>query len=80
MTRKILRILGSIVAFLLIVPVRVYQICISPLLPRVCRFTPSCSHYFIGAVRKYGPLIGTWKGICRICRCGPWHPGGHDPP
>jgi putative membrane protein insertion efficiency factor len=65
---------------MLIGGVRFYQICIRPLLPPVCRFTPSCSEYFILAVRKYGPLRGAWRGVCRIGRCHPWHPGGYDPP
>jgi putative membrane protein insertion efficiency factor len=60
--------------------VRVYQLCLSPLLGRNCRFTPSCSNYFIGAVRKYGPIRGTLRGVWRICRCNPFNPGGHDPP
>jgi putative component of membrane protein insertase Oxa1/YidC/SpoIIIJ protein YidD len=34
----------------------------------------------IEAVRKYGCLRGTAKGVARICRCHPWHPGGWDPP
>ena len=45
-----------------------------------CRFTPTCSHYFIGAVRKYGPCRGALRGVLRICRCNPFHPGGYDPP
>ena len=60
--------------------VRLYQIFLSPLLGRNCRFTPSCSNYFIQAVRKYGPLRGTLQGAWRICRCHPFNPGGHDPP
>jgi putative membrane protein insertion efficiency factor len=60
--------------------VRFYQLVLRPLLPAVCRFYPSCSEYFILAVRRYGPLRGTWKGVGRICRCNPWHPGGYDPP
>ncbi len=60
--------------------VRLYQIFLSPLLGRNCRFTPSCSNYFIQAVRKYGPLRGAAKGAWRICRCHPFNPGGHDPP
>jgi putative membrane protein insertion efficiency factor len=67
-------------AAFLIGGVRFYQACLRPVLPSVCRFTPSCSEYFIGAVRKYGPLRGAWKGAGRICRCHPWSPGGHDPP
>lgn len=65
---------------LLIGLVRVYQLLISPLLGRHCRFEPSCSAYFIGAVRKYGAIRGAWRGVCRIGRCHPWNPGGYDPP
>lgn len=60
--------------------VRLYQIFISPLLGNVCRFEPSCSRYFIAAVRKYGLLRGGWRGVKRISRCQPWNPGGYDPP
>jgi putative membrane protein insertion efficiency factor len=60
--------------------VRCYQLFLRPVLPSVCRFTPSCSEYFILAVRKYGPLRGAGMGIWRICRCNPFCPGGHDPP
>jgi putative membrane protein insertion efficiency factor len=67
-------------ALSLIVLVRTYQLTLSPILGRQCRFEPSCSRYFIGAVQKYGAIIGAWRGICRIGRCHPWHPGGYDPP
>jgi putative membrane protein insertion efficiency factor len=65
---------------LLIAIVRVYQWTLSPLIGRQCRFNPTCSNYFIGAVQKYGVIRGTLKGIGRICRCHPFHPGGDDPP
>ena len=64
----------------LILVVRTYQIFLSPIFGRSCRFTPTCSAYFIQAVEKYGALFGSLKGLRRICRCHPWHPGGHDPP
>jgi putative membrane protein insertion efficiency factor len=67
-------------AFVLVTLVRLYQWLISPLLGRRCRFYPSCSEYFIGAVRKYGAISGSLRGIWRICRCHPFHPGGYDPP
>ncbi|HVC99208.1 MAG TPA: membrane protein insertion efficiency factor YidD [Pirellulales bacterium] len=67
-------------AGLLIGMARVYQWTLSPLIGRQCRFTPTCSNYFIGAVRKYGAVRGALRGLWRICRCHPFHPGGHDPP
>ena len=60
--------------------VRLYQIFLSPLLGRNCRFTPTCSEYFIQAVTKYGAIRGTLRGVWRICRCHPFHRGGYDPP
>ncbi|MEX0717636.1 MAG: membrane protein insertion efficiency factor YidD [Planctomycetaceae bacterium] len=67
-------------ARLLILFVRGYQIVLSPIFGRQCRFYPTCSEYFIQAVRKYGALRGAWRGVRRICRCHPFHPGGYDPP
>ena len=60
--------------------VRAYQICLSPLLGRNCRFDPTCSSYFIQAVEKHGPLRGALRGLWRICRCNPFNRGGDDPP
>jgi uncharacterized protein len=60
--------------------VRLYQWTLSPLIGQQCRFTPTCSNYFIQAVQKYGPWRGALRGILRICRCHPFHPGGYDPP
>ena len=75
-----LRWIAQLPSFALIAGVRVYQLCIGPLLGRHCRFEPSCSNYFIQAVRKYGAVRGAVRGTLRICRCHPWHPGGYDPP
>lgn len=71
---------------LLILMVRGYQIVISPILHFVtgpfsgCRFSPTCSQYFIDAVRSNGALKGSWLGLCRIGRCHPWGGQGFDPP
>ena len=80
MIRRALQALADFFSSLLVLAVRGYQLILRPILPASCRFTPSCSEYFIGAVRKYGPIVGPWKGVCRIARCHPWHPGGYDPP
>ena len=80
MTSKLFASLGSLLGSFLIALVRLYQVGVRPVLPAVCRFQPSCSEYFIQAVRTYGPLRGAWKGAGRICPCHPWHPGGYAPP
>lgn len=72
--------IGQFFAAILIFFVRVYQLTIRPILPPTCRYQPGCSDYFIGAVRKYGPVSGAWKGVCRVARCHPWSAGGWDPP
>jgi uncharacterized protein len=77
---KLLRHLLAIPGLMVILMVRGYQKLISPLLGKTCRFHPSCSQYFILAVQKYGLVIGSWRGVCRISRCHPWNPGGYDPP
>ena len=63
----------------LIALIRGYQRFVSPLLPPTCRYTPTCSSYFIEALRKKGCLRGTLLGIRRILRCNPFFPGGYDP-
>jgi putative membrane protein insertion efficiency factor len=78
--RFLLAALIYLPAWLMIVAVRTYQMLLSPWLGRNCRFTPSCSEYFILAVQKYGALGGALRGLWRICRCHPFHPGGDDPP
>jgi len=64
---------------LIILCIRVYQWTIAPLIGNHCRFYPSCSHYGIEAVQKYGALKGSYLTIKRLCRCHPWNPGGVDP-
>jgi uncharacterized protein len=59
--------------------VRFYQWFISPMLPRSCRFHPSCSQYADEALQRHGACRGAWLAAKRVCRCGPWHPGGYDP-
>jgi len=68
-------IMRSIALFLL----RSYKRFISPLLPPMCRFEPTCSVYTMQAVEKHGALRGTWLGIRRLARCHPFNPGGWDP-
>ncbi|MFP4176906.1 MAG: membrane protein insertion efficiency factor YidD [Candidatus Brocadiia bacterium] len=76
---RLLRLLGKPLEWLIIGLVRVYQLLISPLLPRTCRFYPSCSQYMIDAVKHRGPVIGLLMGIWRVMRCNPFCKGGYDP-
>jgi putative membrane protein insertion efficiency factor len=66
-------------SLIFIIPIKIYQILISPMLGPSCRFTPTCSQYTIEAIQKYGPLKGVWLGFRRILRCHPWGGCGHDP-
>jgi len=59
--------------------VRAYRYFLAPLLPPACRFHPSCSAYAEEALQQHGALRGGWLAATRMCRCGPWHPGGVDP-
>ncbi|MDA8092919.1 MAG: membrane protein insertion efficiency factor YidD [Betaproteobacteria bacterium] len=63
----------------LVILIRGYQWCVSPLLGPRCRYTPSCSEYTCQALEKYGLIKGMGLGLRRIARCHPWHPGGYDP-
>jgi putative membrane protein insertion efficiency factor len=71
--------LRSLAVALLVLVIRAYQFALSPFLGSACRFAPSCSEYAIEAMRRHGPLQGSWMGARRIARCHPFHPGGLDP-
>mgnify|MGYP001082857111 CR=1 FL=1 len=59
--------------------IRFYQVVISPIKPPSCRFYPTCSHYGLEAVGRFGALKGGWLTLKRILKCHPLHPGGIDP-
>ena len=74
-----IRIIKIIITFVLILPIKCYQVILSPLFPQSCRFTPTCSNYAIEAINKHGPFKGFWLAIKRISKCHPWGDSGHDP-
>ena len=62
-----------------LLPLRFYKRFLSPLLPPMCRFEPTCSIYMMQAIEKRGTLRGLWLGLRRLARCHPFNPGGWDP-
>ena len=71
--------IGATGRLLLSSVIRLYQLCLRPVLGPNCRFVPSCSDYALEAVAQHGALRGAFLAARRIGRCNPWHPGGHDP-
>ncbi|WP_280771269.1 membrane protein insertion efficiency factor YidD [Salipaludibacillus daqingensis] len=59
--------------------IRFYQRWISRFTPPSCRFYPTCSHYGIESLKRFGFLKGSWLTVRRIVKCHPFHPGGIDP-
>ena len=69
----------TIISRILIVPIRLWQVTVSAVLPPTCRYSPSCSAYAIEALQRHGPAKGLWLGARRIARCHPWGSSGYDP-
>ena len=64
---------------ILLFVIRFYRSCISPFLPPMSRYQPTCSAYAMEAIERYGARRGGWMAVRRILRCHPWHEGGYDP-
>ena len=60
-------------------PIKIYQKLISPFLGSSCRFTPTCSHYAIEVIDKFGIIKGTLLSVKRILKCNPFGSSGYDP-
>ncbi|KFF00823.1 alpha-hemolysin [Chryseobacterium formosense] len=63
----------------LVILIRFYQWFISPLLPKNCRYEPTCSHYMVESLQVHGIFKGFWLGVKRISKCHPWGGSGYDP-
>jgi uncharacterized protein len=72
-------VVNRLLTRVLVLPIRAYQLVLSPLLGPRCRFYPSCSSYAVQALTRHGPLRGSWLAARRLLRCHPWNPGGLDP-
>ena len=69
----------KVLAWVLLLPIRFYQVCITPYTPSSCRFQPTCSEYARQAILKHGPFKGLALAVWRILRCNPWGGSGYDP-
>lgn len=77
--KKILSLISKVVSSVLIGMIKLYQVTLSPFIGRSCRYTPTCSNYGIEAIRKHGPIKGTYLTIKRVLSCNPWGGSGYDP-
>ena len=77
--KALIAILCSGLRRLVVLPIRLYQLTLSPMLPRTCRFAPSCSEYAAEAILAHGPIVGGWLALRRLARCHPWGGHGYDP-
>lgn len=76
---KIIKILAFPIKMILIGLVYFYKLCISPLIPKTCRYIPTCSNYALQAIKEFGVLKGTYLSVKRILRCNPRCKCGVDP-
>ena len=74
-----MKLIWQILSLPFILLIKLYQWIISPWLGQKCRYTPTCSHYAVEALKKYGPVKGLWLTIKRVSRCHPWGGHGYDP-
>lgn len=83
MTNRIGEVVSRVAVTMISLPIHLYRYCLSPMLPRSCRFEPSCSAYALEALSRHGPLKGMWLALRRLLRCHPitWLGGrsGFDP-
>ena len=75
----VFRTIQRLAVFFIVCLVYGYRVILSPLLIGHCKFVPSCSEYFLQAVREWGVLRGSWLGFKRLARCRPFSMGGIDP-
>ena len=77
--KKIIKIVETPLRLLFLGLVYFYKMCVSPILPKTCRFTPTCSTYMVQSINEFGIFKGIFLGTKRIFRCVPGSKGGFDP-
>ncbi|PJJ74959.1 hypothetical protein BXY57_0525 [Thermoflavifilum aggregans] len=76
---RILNFINHLLAWPLLLLIRIYQLLLSPWIGNRCRFTPTCSVYAREALQKYGFLKGSYLAVRRLLRCHPFGGSGYDP-
>ena len=76
---KVIEVIFYPIKLLLLAIIYLYKILISPILPKSCKFSPSCSTYGVIAIKRFGVFKGSFLLIKRLARCNPWAKGGVDP-
>jgi len=79
MDKKLALQVEKIISYIVIIPIKLYQWTISPLIGKTCRYEPTCSWYMLLAIKEWGVFKGVWLGLKRISRCHPWGGHGDDP-
>ena len=76
--KSVYKRIQSTISLPLVASIRFYQLLVSPVLGKNCRFHPSCSQYALESVKMHGILLGSWLAIKRLIRCHPGFQGGVD--
>ncbi len=77
--KRILGFDGAMMKFLLLFLIRAYQLTLSSIKGKPCRYLPTCSDYARTAIEKHGAWRGFLLGLARVSRCHPWGGDGFDP-
>ena len=72
------KLIKKVFTFILKLPIYFYKVAVSPLLPKNCKFYPTCSSYCLDAISSFG-IKGIGLGVKRILRCVPSEESGYDP-
>lgn len=71
--------LAKFVKTCLLALLKFYKRIISPFLPPLCKYEPTCSMYMMQAIERKGIIKGILLGVWRLLRCNPFSKGGWDP-
>ncbi len=77
--KKLFKLIISVPKYIALFFVSIFKFCISPFIPHVCKFTPTCSLYASCCFAEWGFFNGLKLTIKRLFRCNPKSQGGTDP-